>query len=53
MLQALKQHFELIVFTAGFKAYAETIISEIERDEVFFDHVLSREECTPHPSGKY
>jgi hypothetical protein len=29
MLNQLKKHFELIVFTAGFKAYADTIIAEI------------------------
>ena len=29
MLDQLKKNFELIIFTAGFKVYADTIINEI------------------------
>lgn len=53
MLNDLRKHFELIVFTAGFRTYAETIVKEIERDRKYFDHVVSRDNCTPHPGGKH
>lgn len=53
MLAALKKNFELIIFTAGFKTYADTIIAEIQRDEKYFDHVITRDFCTLHPNGRY
>ncbi len=52
MLNDLSKNFELILFTAGFKLYADTIVKEIQRERTYFDHVISRESCTPHPSGK-
>ena len=53
MLRTLKKKFELIVFTAGFCTYADAIIKEIQKDEKFFDHVISRDYCSAHPSGKH
>ena len=53
MLDKLKKHFELIIFTAGFKDYADSIVEEIQRDDKYFDHVITREHCTSHPNGKY
>lgn len=52
MLERLKVHFELILFTAGFKSYAEMMVNEIQRFEKYFDHIISRENCSLHPSGK-
>lgn len=53
MLQALKKNFELVLFTAGFDIYAETIVRELEKEQKFFDYVITREHCTPHPKGRY
>ena len=53
MLTALKKNFELILFTAGFDIYAETIVRELQKEEKFFDYVITREYCTPHPKGRY
>jgi len=52
-LQALKKHFELILFTAGYDVYAKTIVRVLQLKEVYFDYVITRDCCTPHPSGKY
>ena len=32
MLRALKKNFELILFTAGFVVYAETIVKEMQKE---------------------
>lgn len=53
MLSILKKNFELILFTAGYDVYAETIIREMQRKEKFFDFVITRESCTPHPKGRF
>ena len=53
MLSALKKNYELILFTAGFDIYADTIVRELQKEEKFFDHVITRENCTPHPKGRY
>eukprot|EP00347_Sterkiella_histriomuscorum_P005521 403356300 len=53
MLRTLKKKYELIVFTAGFSTYADAIIKEMQREEKFFDHVISRDYCSAHPSGKH
>lgn len=52
MLSTLKRHFEIVLFTAGFDVYAETIVKEIHKQGRFFDHVITRENCTPHPKGR-
>lgn len=53
MLRTLKKKYELVIFTAGYSAYAQAIIKEIEKNEKFFDHVISRDYCSAHPSGKH
>jgi TFIIF-interacting CTD phosphatase-like protein len=49
MLSELKKHFELVIFTAGMSNYARPIINEINRigETEFFDHIISRENCSP------
>ncbi len=44
MLQALKEHFELLIFTSGQKVYMENIVEVIGPH--FFDHCLHRGHCT-------
>jgi len=53
MLSQLKKNFELILFTAGFDKYATTIVKLLHKDQKYFDYVISRESCTPHPNGKF
>ena len=48
MIKKLKKHAELIVFTAGQKYYAESIVgalNEIAGSDLF-DHLLHRDFCT-------
>ena len=53
MLKILKKNFELILFTAGYDVYAKTIMKVLEMDETYFDYVITRDNCTPHPNGKF
>ncbi len=41
-LRAIKEDYELIIFTAATQDYADPIINAIEKDEKFFEHRLYR-----------
>jgi CTD small phosphatase-like protein 2 len=45
MLNDLKKHFELIIFTASQEDYAHQVRLCLDPDEEIFDHMLSREHC--------
>ena len=45
-LHSLIEYYELIVFTAGIKEYADQIINFIEKDEKYFSYRLYRESTT-------
>ncbi len=51
MLKKLKKHAELIVFTAGHKTYAESIVASLNQISgvELFEHVLHRDFCTLTP----
>lgn len=51
MLRKLKKHAELVVFTAGHKTYAESIVGSLHEiaGVELFEHVLHRDFCTPMP----
>ncbi len=51
MLNILKKDFELIVFTAGNRQYANAVTSKIQTTQRYFDYVLARDVCTLHPHG--
>lgn len=53
MLALLKKNFELILFTAGYDVYAKTIMRVLEVNDNYFDYVITRDNCTPHPNGKF
>ena len=53
MLSVLKKNFELILFTAGYDVYAKTIMKVLELNDTYFDYVITRDNCTPHPNGKF
>ena len=45
MLDILKPHFEIIVFTASHKLYADKILDILDPSNKFFDHRLYRNNC--------
>ena len=52
MLRKLHRHFELVLFTAGYRVYADAVVRILQRAVLncdkpkLFDHVLAREFCT-------
>ena len=44
MLSTLRNHYELILFTAAQEQYANTVLSSFGGQQ-YFDHVLSRQQC--------
>lgn len=51
MLKKLKKHAELVVFTAGHKTYAESIVGSLHEiaGTTLFEHTLHRDFCTVVP----
>eukprot|EP00826_Nyctotherus_ovalis_P051123 TRINITY_DN6375_c0_g1_i1.p1 TRINITY_DN6375_c0_g1~~TRINITY_DN6375_c0_g1_i1.p1 ORF type:complete len:376 (-),score=64.36 TRINITY_DN6375_c0_g1_i1:233-1360(-) len=45
MLKQLNSYYEIIVFTAANKAYADAVIKLIDPDNVLIDHILYRDSC--------
>ena len=43
-LMTLKEHYELILFTAASEQYADIVLQTFDGQE-FFDHILSRKQC--------
>lgn len=52
-LQTLSRYFELAVFTASHRAYAETIVNYLDPQRSYIQHVLSRENCHNTNQGFY
>lgn len=46
-LKRLSATYEIVVFTAGARTYAETIINLIDPEKEFIDYKLYRENCIP------
>lgn len=44
MLAALKEHFELVLFTAAQEQYAHVVLESFQGKQ-YFDHILSRKQC--------
>lgn len=47
------KHFEVIVFTASNKQYADAILNYIDPENIYFQHRLYREHCIPTADGVY
>jgi CTD small phosphatase-like protein 2 len=45
-LKKISKRWEIVVFTASHKDYADAILNEIDPDGVLFHHRLYREHCT-------
>lgn len=41
----MKEHFEIVVFTAAQENYARKVVHALDKEENLIDHVLSRENC--------
>lgn len=52
-LTRLAEHFELIVFTASHKFYAEKVLELIDPHKTLFSHRLFRENCIRTEAGFY
>jgi CTD small phosphatase-like protein 2 len=44
-LKKLKEHYEIVLFTAAYKGYADAIINYIDTENEFFDYRLYRNHC--------
>eukprot|EP00826_Nyctotherus_ovalis_P055363 TRINITY_DN7345_c0_g1_i3.p1 TRINITY_DN7345_c0_g1~~TRINITY_DN7345_c0_g1_i3.p1 ORF type:complete len:286 (-),score=64.78 TRINITY_DN7345_c0_g1_i3:135-992(-) len=52
-LKRLAEHFELIVFTASHRFYAEKVLELIDPHKILFSHRLFRENCIRTETGFY
>ena len=41
----MQKYFEIIIFTAGVKQYADVIIDQIDPNKQYINYILSREYC--------
>lgn len=53
LLDALKPHAELILFTASERDYAMPIINHLDPQGLLFDYVFFREQCLSTSDGRY
>jgi len=52
-LKKMKEHFEIIVFTASINSYAETIVKELDPEKKFISYILDRNFCLETKNGFY
>jgi len=52
-LKRMKEHFEIILFTAAVSVYAETIIKELDPEKKFVSYILDRNFCLETKNGFY
>ena len=52
-MKRLKQHAEIIVFTASHQSYADCIINYLDPNSDLFDKRLYRANCIALPNGQY
>jgi len=53
MLKAINKHYEVAIFTASLKTYADPIIDYLDPNGIFFQHRLYRENCIKTKEGYY
>eukprot|EP00347_Sterkiella_histriomuscorum_P023990 403332687 len=52
-LEQVSQIFEVVIFTASEKSYADLILDKIDPRNEFFSKRLYRDSCLPTPGGQY
>lgn len=52
-LRKMKEHFEIIVFTASCSLYAETVVKELDPEKKYISYILDRNFCLETKNGFY
>jgi TFIIF-interacting CTD phosphatases, including NLI-interacting factor len=52
-LKKMKEHYEIIIFTASTAGYAETIIKELDPQRKYISYILDRNFCLETKNGFY
>lgn len=52
-LKKMKEHFEIMVFTASVSSYAETIVKELDPEKKYISYILDRNFCLETKNGFY
>jgi CTD small phosphatase-like protein 2 len=52
-LEMVNKYFEVVVFTASHKYYADVIIDYIDPENKYVQHRLYRDQCIPTKDGVY
>ena len=52
-LKKMKEHFEILVFTAACTSYAETVVKELDPEKKFISYILDRNFCLETKNGFY
>jgi len=50
-LKKMKEHYEILVFTASCNVYAETVVKEIDPDKKYISYILDRSFCLETKNG--
>jgi CTD small phosphatase-like protein 2 len=52
-LQKMKEHFEIMVFTASMSSYAEAIVKELDPEKKYISYIFDRSFCLETKNGFY
>ncbi len=52
-LKKMKEHYEILIFTASTAGYAETIIKELDPEKKYISYILDRNFCLETKNGFY
>jgi len=52
-LKKMKEHYEILIFTASTAGYAETIIKELDPQRKYISYILDRNFCLETKNGFY
>ncbi len=50
-LKRMKEHYEILVFTASCSLYAETVVKELDPDKKYISYILDRNFCLETKNG--
>ncbi len=52
-LKKMKEHYEIIVFTAAVSSYAETVVKELDPEKKYISYIFDRNFCLETKNGFY